>query len=113
MCAQVFGLVIDDRTGGTVTGPDVSTGVAIWPEIDEDTLEGVQAAADSALGHDPAAEQFAGDLIAQDAVLSRTDGWHPEPRAPIEQADPDNSAAVHPGGRARRALDVRPGHAAR
>lgn len=47
--AQVFGLVIDDCLGGTVTGLGVSIGVAIWPEIDEDTLEGVLAAADSAL----------------------------------------------------------------
>ncbi|HWO58918.1 MAG TPA: GGDEF domain-containing protein [Umezawaea sp.] len=47
--AQVFGLVIDDCMGGTVTGLGVSIGVAVWPEIDEDTLEGVLAAADSAL----------------------------------------------------------------
>jgi diguanylate cyclase (GGDEF)-like protein len=47
--AQVFGLVIDDSLGGTVSGLGVSIGVAIWPEVDEDTLEGVLAAADSAL----------------------------------------------------------------
>ncbi|WP_328314644.1 FAD-dependent monooxygenase [Streptomyces sp. NBC_00442] len=45
-----------------------------------------------------------GDLTAQDAVLSRMDGWHPELRALIEQADPDNSTllsirAVKPGER--------------
>jgi predicted signal transduction protein with EAL and GGDEF domain len=45
----VFGLAIDDCQGGTVTGLGVSIGVAIWPEIDEVTLEGVLAAADSAL----------------------------------------------------------------
>jgi diguanylate cyclase (GGDEF)-like protein len=47
--SRVFGLEIDDCRGGTVTGLGVSIGVAIWPDIDEDTLEGVLAAADSAL----------------------------------------------------------------
>lgn len=47
--AQVLGLKIDDSAGGIVTGLGVSIGVAIWPEIDEDTLEGVLAAADAAL----------------------------------------------------------------
>ncbi|MFJ4184362.1 FAD-dependent oxidoreductase [Kitasatospora sp. NPDC089509] len=45
-----------------------------------------------------------GDRSAQDAVLSRMDGWHPELRALVEQADPDNSTllsirVVHPGER--------------
>jgi 2-polyprenyl-6-methoxyphenol hydroxylase-like FAD-dependent oxidoreductase len=45
-----------------------------------------------------------GDPTAQDAVLSRMDGWHPQLRALIEQADPDNSAllsirVVEPGER--------------
>ncbi|WP_328939140.1 FAD-dependent monooxygenase [Streptomyces tauricus] len=37
-----------------------------------------------------------GDLTAtaQDAVLSRMEGWHPELRALIEQADPDNSTLL-------------------
>ncbi|MFF4115573.1 FAD-dependent oxidoreductase [Streptomyces sp. NPDC001714] len=44
------------------------------------------------------------DPTAQDAVLSRTAGWHPELRALIEQADPDDSAllsirVVRPGPR--------------
>ncbi|WP_437039858.1 FAD-dependent oxidoreductase [Streptomyces sp. enrichment culture] len=44
------------------------------------------------------------DLTAQDAVLSRMEGWHPELRALIEQADPDNSTllsirVVKPGQR--------------
>ena len=44
------------------------------------------------------------DLTAQDAVLSRMDGWHPELRALVEQADPDNSTllsirVVEPGER--------------
>jgi 2-polyprenyl-6-methoxyphenol hydroxylase-like FAD-dependent oxidoreductase len=44
------------------------------------------------------------DLTAQDAVLSRMEGWHPELRALIEQADPDNSTllsirVVKPGER--------------
>ncbi|MEA5362590.1 NAD(P)/FAD-dependent oxidoreductase [Amycolatopsis sp., V23-08] len=43
-------------------------------------------------------------LSAQDAVLSRMDGWHPELRALVEQADPDNSTllsirVVEPGQR--------------
>ncbi|MER7584523.1 FAD-dependent monooxygenase [Kitasatospora sp. NPDC097691] len=45
-----------------------------------------------------------GDLTAQDAVLSRTERWHPQLRALIEQADPDNSTllsirVVKPGRR--------------
>src|SRR5882757_5968943 len=45
-----------------------------------------------------------GDLTAQDAVLSRMEGWHPQLRTLIEQADPDNSTllsirAVKPGER--------------
>ncbi|HEX6346190.1 GGDEF domain-containing protein [Umezawaea sp.] len=47
--ARVFGLGIDDGRGGSVTGLGVSIGVAIWPEVDEDTVEGVLAAADAAL----------------------------------------------------------------
>lgn len=44
------------------------------------------------------------DLTAQDSVLSRMEGWHPELRALIEQADPDNSTllsirVVKPGER--------------
>ncbi|MCP2343204.1 FAD-dependent oxidoreductase [Actinomadura rupiterrae] len=44
------------------------------------------------------------DLTPQDAVLSRMDGWHPQLRALIEQADPDNSTllsirVVKPGER--------------
>ncbi|SEQ85202.1 2-polyprenyl-6-methoxyphenol hydroxylase [Streptomyces sp. yr375] len=44
------------------------------------------------------------ELTAQDAVLSRMEGWHPELRALIEQADPDNSTllsirVVKPGER--------------
>jgi 2-polyprenyl-6-methoxyphenol hydroxylase-like FAD-dependent oxidoreductase len=44
------------------------------------------------------------DLSAQEAVLSRMDGWHPVLRTLIEQADPDNSTllsirVVKPGGR--------------
>ncbi|MFI6462930.1 FAD-dependent oxidoreductase [Streptomyces sp. NPDC050538] len=44
------------------------------------------------------------NLTAQDAVLSRMDGWHPQLRALIEQADPDNSTllsirVVKPGAR--------------
>ena len=43
-------------------------------------------------------------LTAQDAVLSRMEGWHPELRALIGQADPDNSTllsirVVKPGER--------------
>ncbi|MET1075373.1 MAG: GGDEF domain-containing protein, partial [Umezawaea sp.] len=49
MRAQVLGLKIDDGAGGIVSGLGVSIGVAVWPEIDEDTVEGVLAAADSAL----------------------------------------------------------------
>ena len=47
--SQVLNLKIDDCMGGTVVGLGVSIGVAVWPEIDEDTLEGMLAAADSAL----------------------------------------------------------------
>ena len=44
------------------------------------------------------------DLTAQDAVLSRMEGWHPQLHALIEQADPDNSTllsirVVKPGER--------------
>ncbi|WP_405163836.1 FAD-dependent monooxygenase [Nocardia sp. NBC_01499] len=44
------------------------------------------------------------EQTAQDAVLSRMDGWHPLLRALIEQADPDNSTllsirVVKPGKR--------------
>lgn len=44
------------------------------------------------------------DLTPQDAALSRMDGWHPQLRALIEQADPDNSTllsirVVQPGPR--------------
>ncbi|WP_338760170.1 FAD-dependent monooxygenase [Nocardia vulneris] len=44
------------------------------------------------------------DATAQDAVLSRMPGWHPELRALIEQADPDNTTllsirVVMPGAR--------------
>ncbi|MER6571693.1 FAD-dependent monooxygenase [Streptomyces sp. NPDC001093] len=44
------------------------------------------------------------DLTAQDTVLSRMEGWHPQLRALIEQADPDNSTllsirVVQPGER--------------
>ncbi|WP_245717158.1 FAD-dependent oxidoreductase [Nocardia jejuensis] len=34
------------------------------------------------------------DLTPQDAVLSRMHGWHPQLRALIEQADPDNSTLL-------------------
>ncbi|WP_256257160.1 FAD-dependent monooxygenase [Streptomyces sp. MUSC 14] len=48
------------------------------------------------------------DLTAQDAVRSSMRSWHPELRALIEQADPDNSTVlsvrvVKPGERAARA----------
>jgi 2-polyprenyl-6-methoxyphenol hydroxylase-like FAD-dependent oxidoreductase len=33
-------------------------------------------------------------LTAQEAVLSRIEGWHPQLRALIEQADPDNSTLL-------------------
>ncbi|MEV6072617.1 FAD-dependent monooxygenase [Nocardia sp. NPDC052001] len=44
------------------------------------------------------------NATARDAVLSHMPGWHPQLRALIEQADPDNSAllsirVVHPGQR--------------
>ncbi|KIA61319.1 FAD-dependent oxidoreductase [Nocardia vulneris] len=44
------------------------------------------------------------DATAQDAVLSRMPGWHPELRALIEQADPDNTTllsirVIKPGAR--------------
>ncbi|MFD9959645.1 FAD-dependent oxidoreductase [Amycolatopsis sp. NPDC058986] len=44
------------------------------------------------------------DLTPQEAVLSRMDGWHPELRTLIEEADPDNSTllsirVVEPGER--------------
>ncbi|MGW2479877.1 FAD-dependent oxidoreductase [Streptomyces sp. NPDC001571] len=44
------------------------------------------------------------DVTARDAVLSRMEGWHPELRALIGRADPDNSTllsirTVKPGGR--------------
>ncbi|WP_369372789.1 FAD-dependent oxidoreductase [Streptomyces sp. cg36] len=35
-----------------------------------------------------------GGATAQDAVLSRTEGWHPQLRALVEQADPDNSTLL-------------------
>jgi 2-polyprenyl-6-methoxyphenol hydroxylase-like FAD-dependent oxidoreductase len=35
-----------------------------------------------------------GDETPQQAVLSRTEGWHPDLRALIEQADPDNSTLL-------------------
>ncbi|MEV7597303.1 FAD-dependent monooxygenase [Kitasatospora sp. NPDC089797] len=49
-------------------------------------------------------DEASGDLSAPEAVLSRMDGWHPELRALIEQADPDNSTllsirVVRPGER--------------
>lgn len=47
--AQVLLLEVDDGLGGRVSGLGVSVGVAVWPEINEDTLEGLLAAADSAL----------------------------------------------------------------
>ncbi|QWF84489.1 FAD-dependent oxidoreductase [Amycolatopsis sp. CA-230715] len=34
------------------------------------------------------------DLTPQEAALSRMDGWHPDPRALIEQSDPDNSTLL-------------------
>ncbi|MEV6566421.1 FAD-dependent oxidoreductase [Streptomyces kronopolitis] len=45
-----------------------------------------------------------GTLTAQEAALSRMNGWHPDLRALVEQADPDNStllsiAVVEPGER--------------
>ncbi|MFT7834742.1 GGDEF domain-containing protein [Saccharothrix sp. BKS2] len=39
----------DGGDGGAVAGPTVSIGVALWPEVDEDTPDGLLAAADAAL----------------------------------------------------------------
>ncbi|MDS0140134.1 MULTISPECIES: NAD(P)/FAD-dependent oxidoreductase [unclassified Amycolatopsis] len=36
----------------------------------------------------------AGGLTPQETVLARTEGWHPDLRALIEQADPDNSTLL-------------------
>ncbi len=74
--AQVFNLKIDDCTGGTVRGLGVSIGVAIWPEIDEDTLEGVLAAADSALYE---AKRLGRDQV-QVAGAQRRLRWAPSAR---------------------------------
>ncbi|MBY8849162.1 GGDEF domain-containing protein [Saccharothrix longispora] len=49
MRAEVHRVLVDDGAGGTVGGLTVSIGVAVWPEVAEDTLEGLLAAADSAL----------------------------------------------------------------
>ncbi|GAA3887002.1 GGDEF domain-containing protein [Saccharothrix violaceirubra] len=45
---QVHGLVIETG-GGTVAGLTVSIGIAVYPFVPEDTIEGMLAAADSAL----------------------------------------------------------------
>lgn len=49
MRTEVHRVLVDDGDGGTVAGLTVSIGVALWPEVAEDTLEGLLAAADSAL----------------------------------------------------------------
>ncbi|MFE2755053.1 diguanylate cyclase [Actinosynnema sp. NPDC059335] len=49
MRAEVHRVSADDGHGGTVGGLTVSIGIAVWPEVAEDTLEGLLAAADSAL----------------------------------------------------------------
>ncbi|RKT55894.1 GGDEF domain-containing protein [Saccharothrix australiensis] len=49
MRRQVHEVVADDGEGGTVGGLTVSIGIAVWPDVAEDTLEGLLAAADAAL----------------------------------------------------------------
>ncbi|MBB5954073.1 diguanylate cyclase (GGDEF)-like protein [Saccharothrix tamanrassetensis] len=49
MRRQVHQVVADDGDGGTVDGLTVSIGIAVWPDVAEDTLEGLLAAADAAL----------------------------------------------------------------
>jgi diguanylate cyclase (GGDEF)-like protein len=76
--AQVLLLEVDDGMGGHVTGLGVSAGVAVWPEIDEDTLEGLLAAADSAL-YD--AKRMGRDQV-QVAGKHRRLRWSPTARVP-------------------------------
>ncbi len=49
MRRQVHQVIAEDGDGGTVNGLTVSIGIAVWPDVDEDTLEGLLAAADAAL----------------------------------------------------------------
>ncbi|RKT68247.1 diguanylate cyclase (GGDEF)-like protein [Saccharothrix variisporea] len=46
---QVHQVVADDAEGGRVDGLTVSIGIAVWPSVAEDTVEGLLAAADAAL----------------------------------------------------------------
>ncbi|WP_433273281.1 diguanylate cyclase [Actinosynnema sp. CS-041913] len=49
MRSQVHHVTADDGAGGTVDGLTVSIGIAVWPDVAEDTVEGLLAAADAAL----------------------------------------------------------------
>lgn len=77
MRAEVHGVLVDDGHGGTVGGLTVSIGIALWPEVAEDTLEGLLAAADSAL-YD--AKRLGRDQV-QSAGGRRRARWTPAARS--------------------------------
>ncbi|MGW4114373.1 diguanylate cyclase [Actinosynnema sp. NPDC004786] len=77
MRAEVHRVSVDDGHGGTVGGLTVSIGIAVWPEVAEDTLEGLLAAADSALYE---AKRLGRDQV-QAAGGRRRARWTPAARA--------------------------------
>ncbi|MEU4442266.1 GGDEF domain-containing protein [Actinosynnema sp. NPDC050801] len=77
MRSEVHRVLVDDGDGGTVAGLTVSIGIAVWPEVAEDTVEGLLAAADAAL-YD--AKRLGRDQV-QAAGRHRRARWTPAARS--------------------------------
>ncbi|MFD1151849.1 diguanylate cyclase [Saccharothrix hoggarensis] len=77
MRSEVHRVLVDDGEGGVVAGLTVSIGIAVWPEVAEDTVEGLLAAADSALYE---AKRLGRDQV-QTAGGRRRSPWTPAARS--------------------------------
>ncbi|GAB2963944.1 GGDEF domain-containing protein [Saccharothrix stipae] len=77
MRSEVHRVLVDVGDGGTVAGLTVSIGIAVWPEVAEDTVEGLLAAADAALYE---AKRLGRDQV-QAAGGQRRSRWTPAARS--------------------------------
>ncbi|MEU5692162.1 GGDEF domain-containing protein [Actinosynnema sp. NPDC020468] len=77
MRRQVHEVAFETDAGAQVRGLTVSIGAAVWPDVEEDTLEGLLAAADSALYQ---AKRLGRDQV-QCAGRHRRTRWNPAARS--------------------------------
>lgn len=77
MRSEVHRVFVDDGNGAVVAGLTVSIGIAVWPDVAEDTVEGLLAAADSALYE---AKRLGRDQV-QAAGRVRRSRWTPAARS--------------------------------